>query len=222
MLKTWPMLKSLLWKESRELLPLVAAAVAAQIFLIGGMMRWQGNPHQDAYGIWPLLYVTAVLLAVAAGFWQTWRESLSSQFQFLLHRPLARKRIFEVKISFGLIIVMIFAALPLLCFSLWADGWMGLHIQGAQLSNASIQLCALIPLLYLGAFLSGVRAGQWYGSRFLPLFGAILLSVVIGVVGDSLVAASLWSWIAALAAGPAMAVGFVAATLHVTETRDFS
>jgi hypothetical protein len=34
-------------------------------------------------------------------------------------------------------------------------------------------LTFLMPLLYLGAFLSGLRPARWFGTRLLPLAGSV-------------------------------------------------
>lgn len=36
----------------------------------------------------------------------------------------------------------------------------------------------LLPVVYLGAFLSGLRPGLWRGTRLLPLFAALGLMLV--------------------------------------------
>src|SRR4029079_13273410 len=87
MLKPWPMLKSLLWKEFRELLPLSVAALAAQAFLLLGLMRFSAivtaaASQRDAESIWPIMCTIAVLFAVAAGLWQCARENQANHYQF--------------------------------------------------------------------------------------------------------------------------------------------
>jgi hypothetical protein len=224
MLKTWPMLKSLVWKEFRELLPLIAAAIAAQCLLVGaGLQLHVDHRPSDIAAIWPLLYMVALLLAIASGLWQSWRESFGNQYQFLLHRPMSRPATFAAKMAFGIASVILVVALPLLCLSLWMDSWGRFHHRDeVGFAAAAAQLCAAIPLLHLGAFLSGVRPGRWYGSRFLPLFAAILLYIVVQVVANSLMTVSQSWWFSSLVVAPIIAVGFVGAILHVAKARDFS
>jgi hypothetical protein len=104
MLKTWPMLKAMLWKELRDLLPVIVAAVAAQLFIVGGLLHdWRGSRwHHDRGTLeltWTFLYIIAVLFAVVCGMWQTGREAIGSHYQFLLHRPLSRHAIIGAKTS---------------------------------------------------------------------------------------------------------------------------
>ena len=35
----------------------------------------------------------------------------------------------------------------------------------------AFQIWLLMPLVYLGAFASGIRPARWFGSRLLPLVG---------------------------------------------------
>jgi ABC-type transport system involved in multi-copper enzyme maturation permease subunit len=219
MLKTWPMLKSLWWKELRELLPLIVAAIAAQGFLIVGMLQ-ESRPRPDT--IWPMLYMIAVLFAAAAGLWQTWRESFANHYQFLLHRPLKRRTIFTAKMIFGILVVLLFVALPFLCFSIWGDNQMRVHLQDPKLVGEAAGLCASISVLYLSAFLSGLRPGRWYGSQFLPLLAGILLYIVLQIVADFALDASSFLWVSALVAGPIIGAGFAIAILSVGRIRDFS
>ena len=41
------------------------------------------------------------------------------------------------------------------------------------------QLALLMPLLYLGAFLSGLRPARWFGTRLLPLTASVILLVLL-------------------------------------------
>jgi hypothetical protein len=69
-----------------------------------------------------------------------------------------------------------------------------------------------LPLVYVGAFLSGIRPGRWFGSRLVPLVAAIALA---------LLAANL-PWIS-LALGTSLlgiALGLVAIFYYVRQ-RDF-
>ena len=39
-------------------------------------------------------------------------------------------------------------------------------------------VCRVMPSIYLGAVLSGIRPGRWYATRLLPLVGVCVFSVV--------------------------------------------
>jgi ABC-type transport system involved in multi-copper enzyme maturation permease subunit len=224
MLKIWPMLKSLLWKEFRELLPLSVAALAAQAFLLLGLMRFRAMVSaaaspRDAESIWPIMCTIAVLFAVAAGLWQCARENQANHYQFLLHRPLHRNTIFISKLALGAAVCLLTVGLPLLCFAFWVDNRLAFHSMAPWLSEPAWKTDAGLLLLYLGGFLSALRPGRWYGSRFLPLFAGILLFIIVVVVAQS---TSSWMWFPMLIAGPIFELCFAAAILHVARTRSFS
>ena len=223
MLKTWPMIKSLAWKEFRELLPLIVAALAAQAFLLVGLMRFrslsQSPSPRDAESIWPLMYTIAVLFGVTAGLWQSARENLANHYQFLLHRPLAREMIFATKLMLGAAACLLTVGLPLVCFASWVDHRLAFNHQEQWLSEPAWKAVAGFLLLYLGGFLSALRPGRWYGSRFLPLFAGILLFVVLQTIAQT---TSSWMWVPVLISGPVLEVCFVAAILHVARARSFS
>ncbi|HEV3341418.1 MAG TPA: hypothetical protein VG125_13700, partial [Pirellulales bacterium] len=42
-----------------------------------------------------------------------------------------------------------------------------------------LRLWLIIPLVYLGAFASGIRPARWTGSRLLPLVGITIPAVVV-------------------------------------------
>ena len=118
--------------------------------------------------------------------------------------------------------ILIFVALPLLFISYLADSWATAYFRDVGHCAAAVQLCFSIPILYFGAFLSGLRPGRWYGTQFLPLFAGILLYVVLQVVDGELLTGSSWYWSPMLFAGPVVAIAFVESILHVCRTRDFS
>jgi hypothetical protein len=229
MLKIWPMLKSLLWKEFRELLPLIAVAIAAQVMWIAAILHFSDDGQHSVSSGWPVLYMITVLFAIAMGLWQMWRESLANHYQFLLHCPLDRSTIFISRIGFGAAAVMIVAGVPQLLVAIWADNLM--EFRGTMAAPAW-QLTAGVLLFYFGAALSVLRPGRWYGSRFLPLLAGILLFVVLQV-SDSIVSYErmqhgYWQWVpsapwfATIALALLLELAFVVAILHVARSRDYS
>jgi ABC-type transport system involved in multi-copper enzyme maturation permease subunit len=174
------MLKSLVWKEFREVLPVCAIAMAAQLLLFGYAVNvWRIHQPRDAYDIWPLLYLNAVLMGVALGIWQNVRDDNQGTFQFLLHRPIKRSTIFTVRLLLGAAVCLIVGLLPLVFFTIWVEGIN--PNRETPISEVIYALCAGIWLLYTGAFLSVLRPGRWYGSRFLPLFAGIFLFILIQI-----------------------------------------
>lgn len=214
---TWPMLKSLFLKELRDLLPLIAIAIAVEGYLFGIMFRFSRSVEmRDPRTIWPFLYMLGVLFPVVAGLWQVGRESFGNHYQFLLHRPLRREVLLGAKLLIGAAICVVFIDLPILCFADWGDH--ELRYSAGWLSEMAWPLCVNMLLLYLGAFLSMLRPGRWYASQFLPLLAGIMLFVVLQVVGEI----SSWWWSMSFRVTPLFAICYVLAVLHVARTRDYS
>jgi len=133
----------------------------------------------------------------------------------LLHRPARRETIFATKLAVGAVVCLLLGGLPVLCYALWAAA-PGTHPSPFfwSMTGWVWQMCLEIPLVYLGAFLSGLGPGRWYGSRFLPLAGSLFL--LWGVH-------ELLPWPAAgLLAILLISVCFGVAIFRGTRSRDFS
>jgi hypothetical protein len=241
------MLKALAWKEIRELLPLAALALLAQIYLItsatgtiwGSVSNWvspltaSANIQSDAipfvdsrYGqqmsAAKFLCVVAAAAGMCFGLWQTMWEANNGTFLFLLHRPMGRQRILEVKLLVGAIACLLVGGLPLLYYTLWA---------AAPATHASPFLWALttsawllfleVPLVYLGAFLSGLRPGRWFGSRFLPLFAAIGILYAMRYLPSVTPDVAPWEFVA-VGVVLLLDLAFVVVILSVARSRDFA
>jgi ABC-type transport system involved in multi-copper enzyme maturation permease subunit len=220
------MLRSLAWKESREVFPLVAVALVVQLYLFGWAMGLPLVPFiysrgaipfvQDMPGV--MLLIVGGLAAIVLGLRQTTREASGGTFPFLLHRPVSRNAIFATKLLVGIAAYLIVAGVPLACYTLWA-ATPGTHASPFfwWLAAARWGVLVQLPLLYLGAFLSGLRPARWLGSRLLPLFGA-------GLVWVAAQGIRAWSGLYVLEAlaMAALAACLVLAILHVAATRDYS
>jgi hypothetical protein len=225
------MLTALARKEMREILPLVAVAMVAELCLAGTAMgmhlgldlffyqSYQAIPFvSDQATIGRRFFYVAGVMACAVGLWQTLMESSRGTFQFLLHRPFERNAIFGTKLAVGMICVLAVSATPILCYALWA-ATPGNHASPFQWSMTgwAWRLWAQMPLLYSGAFLSGLRPARWFGSRCLPLASAVALILVgeafaVWIVGP----------VPIFAASLAAVAIYIVAILHVGRTRDFS
>ncbi len=218
------MLITLARKELRELLPLVILGVILELYLActaTGMRL--GFFEETSVGVIPfisdetshLFFYVSGGVAFALALWQTMLESTRGTFQFLLHRPLERKAIFGTKLAVGGAACLFVAALPVLCYSLWA-ATPGTHASPFEWSMTAWawQLCLQMLLVYFGAFLSGLRPGRWFGSRFLPLAASVSALIAFQIF-------SAWPWVTLLACLAAEA-GFVLVILDVGRSRDFS
>ncbi|MEX2113512.1 MAG: hypothetical protein WD845_10015 [Pirellulales bacterium] len=218
------MLTALARKEVRELLPLVLLGVALELYLACTATGMQLGFFEER-GVGPIPFVsdqTSQLffyvsggLAFALGLWQTTGESSRGTFQFLLHRPLAREAIFGTKLAVGASACLGVALLPVATFGLWA-ATSGTHASPFTWSMTAWAwfLCVQMLLVYLGAFLSGLRPGHWLGSRFLPLAGCVAALLLMRTIAD-------WQW-SSLVASLALEIVLVLIILDVARGRDYS
>jgi hypothetical protein len=185
-------MKALVFKELREVFGIAAVAVAcylalaislmgAKVFdMVPGMpggtheVPFTGQRFSDSFG-W-----ISVLFALALGFRQSLWESRQGTFLFLLHRPLPRSRVMLIKLGSGLAIFLICASLPILLYGWWAatPG----HLPAPFFWSMTIsawEVALVAPLLYFGAFLSGLRPAIWFGTRLLPLVAAGVAAILV-------------------------------------------
>jgi ABC-type transport system involved in multi-copper enzyme maturation permease subunit len=218
------MLKSLAWKEFRELLPLAALALAIEIYLIAGALHLTKLPVVTTTSVIPfvndptctaLLWVAAFLAGIA-GLWQTVWESSRGTFPFLLHRPMPRRTIFWIKLLIGMLICLIVLGVPVILYSIWA-ATSGTHASPFEWSMTYWIWSAWLrlPLIYLATFLCGLRPARWFGSRMFPLGAAIVAVILSEVLYQTYTWAFPILWAAALAT-------FLVVIFHVARTRDFS
>ncbi len=207
------MLKSILWKEFREALPLAAIALATEGLLLGFVTQLT-EPSPHPFIVFPFLYILGFLFPIVLGVWQVSREALGNQYQFLLHRPMNRGTILGTKLLFGAFLSLIVIVIPLLLFTLWVRRQ---HFGPGEPIDM-FPFCCNLFLLYVAAFLSALRPGLWYGSKFLPLMAAILLFIVLQTTGD----VSAWWFDAAMVAAMPLVMCYLASIFYVARTRDFS
>lgn len=216
------MLKMLVWKESRELLPLVVLAFVGQgLYLLSTRVSYFGTYNDQ--GVIPFIddwlptwmLVIGSVAAVGLGFWQISAELSRGTFLFLLHRPVDRTAIFTIKLLVGIGLTLLIAGLPLLGYSWWAAS-PGTHASPFFWSMTTGMWLGWfgVPLFYLGAFLSGLRPGRWLGSRAFPLGASLLAFVMVFALG-------FWPVIA-LVATLLLEACFLLCICFVAATRDFS
>jgi hypothetical protein len=220
------MIMALARKELRELLPLIILALLAQLVVVTAAMGIsvglldqpaQVIPFVGRDIIWYTI-VVAGLLAVAAGLRQTMWESAQGTFQLLLHRPVSRQTIFGTKLAVGAAASVLVLALPVSAYALWA-ATPGTHASPFywSMSAWTWQLSVEMPLLYLGAFISGLRSARWYGSRFLPVAGAFVVLVLISALG-----LAFSRYVAAITTSFAVDAALVLVIIYIAKSRDFS
>jgi hypothetical protein len=175
-------MKVLALKELREVAGIAVAALAGYLAMVISLMGtkvfhsvpgmpWgtHGVPFSGNEFTGFFTWVS-VVFAVALGFRQSAWESARGTFLFLLHRPVSRRAVFLTKLAIGAGLLLLCASLPIVLYSWWA-AIAGHHPSPFAWSMASPawRLTFLMPLVYLGAFLSGLRPARWFGTRLLPL-----------------------------------------------------
>jgi hypothetical protein len=190
------MWKALAFKEIRECLWMAAAALAVYLYLVARHTGWDVGvldiltdiPGLTMYGggadVVPLvgnarlpgqLATVSALLAIVLGFRQTVGESLHGTYALLLHLPISRIGVVYTKLVSGLTVYLACAAVPIVLYSVWA-ATPGTHASPFYWSMTvpTWSVWFSMTLLYLAAFLSGLRPARWYGSRLAPLVASIL------------------------------------------------
>jgi hypothetical protein len=194
------MLKALVIKELRESAGIIALATFATAIVVTGLTGLPllplgnflsgGFPFvHDVFTI--CLWLVVGGMAVALGLKQTAWEAAQGTYYFLLHRPVSRPFVFGTKLAIGTSAILALGGLAILIYATWASG--AGHAPTPFYWSMTVpawQTLASLLLVYLGAFMSGVRPARWFGTRLAPL--------VAGIVTAVLVAFSVWWWLAAL------------------------
>jgi hypothetical protein len=185
------MLKATILKELREAAGIVAIGVAFYFYFTVKAMRHDllegffsryidylfAIPFIGGGYLSDFAWVSAGL-AIALGFRQSLGESIYGTWMFLLHRPTGWTRLIGVKLAVGVAIYLVCAAMAILAYAWWA-ATPGTHASPFEWSMTvpAWKIWITMPLLYFGAFLSGIRPGRWVGTRLLPLAVAGVLAV---------------------------------------------
>ena len=192
------MLKVLVIKELRESAGIVALAVIGAVYALGELtattvVPWQANrlytyPFVGDWLSW-YFWLLAGGLAIALGLRQTAWELGQGTYLFLLHRPLPRGHVFGLKLLVGGVLVIVFGAGLILIYASWAaaPGHIDAPFEWRMTTPAWI-LWIATPLIYLGAFLSGIRPARWFGTRLVPLVAAIGVAALVSFMP--------WFWVA--------------------------
>jgi hypothetical protein len=188
-------MKALAWKELREVLGITAIALAAYMMLVASLMGarvfdWfpgmpRGTREVPFIGSEFMTFFTfvTVLYAIALGFRQSAWESTRGTYLFLLHRPVRREAIFLLKLAMGVGMFVLCASIPVLLYGVWA-AIPGHHASPFEwsMTEAAWEIILEIPMLYLGAFLSRLRPGRWFGTRLLPLIATATIVVLVDMI----------------------------------------
>jgi len=155
------------------------------------------------------------LIALMLGFRQSAWDHSRHTYLFLLHRPIARPRIFLVKIGTGLAILLASSGACIVAYAAWATT-PGTHpgpFYWSMTENCWI-CCLGFSLVYLGAFLSGLRRARWFGTRLLPLVAGLLFFLMLWTAIPGIVTATVFVMV--------LDILMVIAICHVSANQDFS
>jgi hypothetical protein len=195
-------MKALAWKELREILVILAAALAWYLALTVNAMgakafNWVPVMPQGTHGI-PFVgdgdfaavhTLISAIFAMALGFRQSAWESSRGTYLFLLHRPIRRETVFLIKLSAGSAVYLLCASVPILLYAWWAI-LPGHHASPFEwsMTGPTWRMTFLMLLLYLGSFVSGLRPARWFGTRLLPLAGSLMILLIL----NTLLSGSMW------------------------------
>jgi hypothetical protein len=219
-------MRALALKELREVSGMAAAALGCHLALVASLLGarvfdWvPGMPagtdevpfSGGGFTVWFVL--VSVVLAAALGFRQSAWESARGTYLFRLHRPVSREAVFLTKLAVGAGVLLGCSAVPIVLYGAWA-AVPGHHASPFDwsMTGPAWRLALLMPLLYLGAFLSGLRPARWFGTRLLPLVASVVLLVVVNVAP--------W-WAVGLPAAVVLYAALAANVCHVARVRDYA
>jgi hypothetical protein len=219
------MIKALAIKELREVVPFAALGLFVQLLAVAALIGLKpfadwvplhqlGVPFQERV-VTPPFGTVGVVLTLLLGFRQSVWESGQGTYKFLLHRPIRREVIFLTKLGTGAGVYLLCTLVPLLLYASWV-GVPG-HYPGPfewSMTGFAWRLCFLMPLVYLGAFLSGLRPARWYGTRLLPLAACGLLTAFLATFA--------WWWPLGFLLAILTYGALVLAVCHVARVRDYA
>lgn len=161
-----------------------------------------------------MLFFIGALLAIALGFRQSAWEPSQGTALYLLHLPLKRRTIVLTKLLTGVGLLLACTLAPILVYATWA-ALPRTHAGPFEwgMVGGSLRIWLLLPLVYLGAFASGIRPARWFSSRLLPLASVL-------VPAGSAYAVPHW-WMIGVPILCLAAVVLMSAILWEIETRDF-
>ena len=169
-------------------------------------------------------------LATALGLKQSTWERLRGTYLFLLHRPTDRLTIFANKLLIGLVTLELAALVPVVIYCVWA-GSAGTHASPFRwwMTAPTWHVWLSLPIVYLGAFLSGLLPARWLGTRLAPLVvaSALLLLIAQGLASHYLPAGAFEyslrgpGWLTVLAVSTAASALLMYCACYVAANRDF-
>ena len=226
---------ALIRKELRSISRFVALALLADGWFLcelTGQSQWLRGafPTQAGFALaqagW-LLWFGFLLAAIASvfGLAMSLEEGLRGTWQFALFRPVSRRAYIGVKLVVGGVLTLALSVLPVAVFAVLAatPGNVAAPFR-MSLLQPEIEACGWSVVVFLGAFLSGIRPAKWWWSRLWPLVTVVVLGMWFWLtsldphfpIAITPTSAEYWG----LCVG--MVVVLVVSILAVVEERDFA
>lgn len=199
------MLWALTKKELREHFPLAAIGLAGGLFVAGLYARsgelypgysssllWRmlgaGSQSWFAYNELPVpiayrsylgkLGLVCYGLALLLGFLMSWKEEVKRTWHFLWHRPVRRGQVLGAKLLAGALLYLPAGAAPFAFLAYWCSVPGHFPAPWAiELIYPGVEVIARGYVVFLGAFLCGIRPAKWYATKFVPLIGMVVLLI---------------------------------------------
>jgi ABC-type transport system involved in multi-copper enzyme maturation permease subunit len=218
------MLKSLAIKELRESARAIAVAAVAVAYALTQLMgiRLNAFPFDTApppgfpfvYDQFTFAFVLVIgAFAIVLGLKQSAVESWRGTYYFLLHQPASRRSIFGTKMLVGAACVLVVGGLLISIYALWAATPGNVPAPFFWSMTASAwQLWLSMLLVYLGAFLSGIRPARWFGTRLIPLVAACMMAFLAATLP--------WLWLTAVTVAVCAAL-ITVSIFYYANNRDF-
>lgn len=215
------MFKSMLKKECVELAAPFLLAVASLVLLVGDAvidsnrhLRAQGNWMLDDDFVYPFLMISLVLAAIM-GLIQSLSEDVQGTWRYVLALPGGWRRILTLKIGVG--------AAVWLCWGVVSTAICGLGVlvnagpageSWFRLADPLLRILVCVPVVYCGAFLTGLRRANWFFSRLAPGIGVMLCWFILPYLPQ-------W-WIVAPLVTAGFAALLISVMFHEAAHRDFA
>lgn len=178
------MMNSWVRKEAKDILRWTPIGMVILSLALWSVMRSLG-PNSFSVLSSKLSFQTSIasgVFAVFLGVASFWFDSNRAAREYLVHRGVSLSRIFLLRSLFGLVAFMLAMWIPLL--------YSGFYLSTIGPSTLPVTPYAIVPSLVaviysFGFFFAGsliaCRAGRWFGSRLLPLLGALALPITMNL-----------------------------------------
>lgn len=189
------MFRILLLKELREIWWIGLLVLLAMLYGVALEVDFGSRPGGRGYGFLrytevntfhkpPLVdgsfartvLLWGIILAAVLGSWQTFRETQSRTWHFLLYRPVDRVLILWAKVLAAALLFGLAICLPAFTVMAWAATPRAHASPFHWLLTAPVWYAlAACPVVYFAALFAGLRRSHLAGCRWWPLIGVVIV-----------------------------------------------